>query len=103
MKIVAAELLKLAKTVLRTEMTFSRSPKSDNSRMNVIHYEVSRFLDTVRKNEDLSTFVNRTDDGKTMKLKVGISDHEAVDAIAKEVLALAKKLARRNGFKMKKG
>jgi hypothetical protein len=38
-----------------------------------------------------------------MKLKVGISDHEAVDAIAKEVLALAKKLARRNGFKMKKG
>lgn len=103
MKMITAELLKLAKTVLRTEMTFTRSPKSDNSRMNVIHYEVSRFLDTVRKNEDLSTFVNRTDDGKSMKLKVGISDHEAVDAIANEVLALAKKLARRNGFKMKKG
>lgn len=100
MKMIAAELLKLAKTVLRTEMTFIRSPKSDNNKMNVVHYEVSRFLDTVRRNEDLTTFVNRKDDEKVMKLEVGISDHEAIDAIAREVVELAEKVARRNEIEM---
>ena len=99
MKVIASELVKLAKAVMRKEMTFT-SPDS-GGKINVVHYEVSRFLDTVRKNEDLETFVNRTDKGDETKLEVGISDHESVDAIVREVVALAEKIAKRHDIKIK--
>lgn len=100
--LVAREILKLAKAVLRTEMTFKRSPKVEDSKMNMVHHEVSRFVDTVRKNESLETFVNRADDEEAMTLEVGTSDHEEVDAIVREILALAKKVSGKYGIKMKK-
>ena len=102
MEMIARELLKVAKAVVRTEMTFERSPKADNSRMNVIHYEVSRFLDAIRGNEKLETFVNREDDDKVMTLKVGISDHEAVKAIAQKITDLAEGVADKYDIRMKK-
>ena len=100
MKIIAAELLKLAKTVMRTELNFSRSPNADESKLNLIQYEVSRFISTVRKNEGLSTFVNREDDKDRMTLEVGISDHDNIDAIVREVEKLAEKLANKNDIKL---
>jgi hypothetical protein len=101
MKMVASELLKLAKAVMRTDITFSRSPQAEASKLNLIHYEVSRFVDNVRKNENLSTFVNRIDSKDEMKLEVGLSEHEAVGAIVREITTLAKKLANRNGIEIK--
>ena len=101
MKIVAVELLKLAKAVMRTDIVFPRSPQADNSKLNLIHYEVSRFVDNVRRNEGLSTFVNRIDNDDEMKLEVGISEHEAVGAIVREITTLAKKLANKNDIEIR--
>ena len=102
MKVVARELLRIAKAVLRTEMTFRRTRTTDDNKLNVIHYEVSRFLEMVRQNEGLETFVNRNDDNNTMRLQVGFSDHEAVEAIVRELLSLAEREAAQYGFEMKK-
>ncbi len=99
MKVIASELVRLAKAVMRKEMVFT-SPDS-SGKVNVVHYEVSRFLDTVRKNEDLETFVNRTDKGDETRLEVGISDHESVDAIVREVVGLAEKIAKKHDIKMR--
>jgi hypothetical protein len=98
---VAARLLRLAKSVVKTEMSFLRSPKAENSGMNSIHYEVSRFMDTVRKNEGLETYVNREDDNDRMTLEVGISEHESADAIVDAIVELAEKVARKNDIEMK--
>lgn len=98
---IASDILKVAKAITRTEMTFIRSPKAEDNKFNAIHYEISRFLDTVRRNENLDTFINRTDDDKEMKLEVGISDHESIDAVVREILALANKVSGKNDIEMK--
>ena len=103
MKAIAAELLRLAKGMTKKKMTFLRSPKVEDSKMNSVQYEVSRLLDTIRRNESIeSTFVNRSDDDKSMTLEVGISEHEAVDAIVREIIDVAEKVCDKNGIKMEK-
>jgi len=100
---IARELLRMARDiVLRTTLTFQESKKSEEKSRNDAHFEIQRFMDRVRKNEKLDTFLNRTDREKDMKLEVGLSDHEEVDAIVREILAIAKKLAQKHDMDMKK-
>lgn len=97
------ELLRIAKDVLhRTTLTFKDSPKSEDKARNSVHFEVQRFVDRVRRNEKMDTFLNRQDSDDEMALEVGLSEHKAIDAIVREILSIAKKLAKKNDLTMKK-
>ena len=100
---LSRELLRIAKdALLRTTLTFQESSKSEDKARNSIHFEVQRFVDRVRQNEKLDTFLNRQDSSDEMKLEVGLSEHDEVDAIVREILSIAKKLSKEHDMKMKK-
>jgi len=90
---------RIAEAVLRTEFVVQR-PEEDADKLNKIHYEVQKLVDRVGRNESLESFVNRTDNEKEMRLEIGLSDHEAIDAIVEEILKTAKKLVDKNEFEM---
>jgi hypothetical protein len=104
---VARELMMLAKEVSevppQTVLRFKRSDKVDAKEYNGIHFELQRFVATVRGNEDLKTTVTRTDDDKEMVLTVGFSNHEARKAIVKELERQARKLAKKAKITLKVG
>jgi hypothetical protein len=98
----ARKLLRIAGDILlRTSLTFQDSDKTEERDRNDTHFEIQRFMDRVRRNEKLETFLNRRDEGKAMKLEIGLSDHEAVQAIVREILEIAKKLAKKHDMEMK--
>lgn len=102
MRRVIRELLRIAKeVVLRKTLTLHRSPKVENSKLNNIHFEVQRFVDRVRENENMESFVNRSDTDEEMVLEVGLSEHEEVEAIVREILEIASGLANKNKIEMK--
>ena len=102
MKRVAEELLRIAKTINRVELVFTRDDEEQNREINNIHREIMVLLDRIRNNEKLETSVNRVDNDEEMVLEIGISDHEAIDAIVKELVELAEKLAKKKEIKLKK-
>jgi hypothetical protein len=101
MKRFAEEILRIAKVLLRIELSFSRDEKKIND-INKIHREIVNLVDRIRQNENLETFINRTDNDENMNLEIGISDHEAIDAIVREIIELAEKQAGKYNIKMKK-
>ena len=101
MKRFAEEILRIAKAILRIELVFNRDEEKIND-INRIHREIVNLLDRIRQNEDLETYINRTDDCEKMSLEIGISDHEAIDAIVKELVELAEKLSKKYEVKMEK-
>lgn len=101
MKKIAFELIKIAKILLKKEMIFKRQEDKKDRKLNTIHREVSEYLDTIRQNEKLETYINRLDNDKEMKLEMGISEHEDIDAIAKGIIELAEKLAKRGKIELK--
>ena len=102
MKRLAEEILRIAKVLTRIELVFTRDGDDKNNDINKVHREIVTLLDRIRQNEDLETFINRTDDPDEMVLEIGISDHEAIEAIVKELVELAEKLAKKHEVKMKK-
>ena len=101
MRVIAEEILRIAKSLTRIELVFTRG-EDQSGDINRIHREIVTLLDRIRGNENLETSVNRVDDSEEMRLEIGISDHEAIDAIVKELVELAEKLAKKNEVKMKK-
>jgi uncharacterized membrane protein YccC len=99
---IARKLLRIAEDILlRTSLTFQDSDKTEEKGRNDTHFEIQRFMDRVRRNEKLETFLNRRDEAKSMKLEIGLSDHEAVQAIVREILDIAKKLAKKHDMEIK--
>lgn len=101
MKVIAKEILRVAKAILRVELSFERDEEKAND-INRIHREVVNMLDRIRQNEKLETFANRTDDSEKMTLEIGISDHEAIEAIVDELVEIAEKQSKKCDVKMKK-
>jgi len=96
------ELLRIAGEISpQVRLTFSRSSKVEDKDYNSIHFEIQRFVDTVRRNEELQSVVERIDDDEEMVLLIGVSDHEEREAIVRELGTLAKKLARKFELKVK--
>ena len=92
MKKIAEELKTVAVQLMpRVVMKIERTEGIEKSAYNSVHYEVSRFLDTVRRNEGLTTVISRVDEADSMRLDVGFTDHEAAKAIESE---LVKKISR---------
>jgi hypothetical protein len=95
--------MRLAEEILpQVRMTFERKEGKDKE-LNSIHFELQRFVSTVRSNEELKTSFSRVDDDDGMTLMVGLSEHEEMEAIAREIRKQAKKLAKKAGLKVELG
>ena len=96
-------LTRLAEEVLpQVRMVFERKEGKDN-KLNSIHFDLQRFVSTVRSNEELKTSFSRIDDENGMTLIVGLSDHKEMDAIVREIRKQAKKLAKKEDLKVEFG
>jgi hypothetical protein len=95
----ARELVRLAEDILRrTSIVVPRKEGIKPVVYNEIHSEVNRFLDRVRRNEGLSTSLARVDTDFGMLLEVGFTDHEAKEAISREVEQLVARKAKKFGI-----
>ena len=97
---IARELLVIADELLpRAKIIFPRVAEVDSRAYNEIHFEIQRCIDRIRANETLEVVVRRHDTPTSMTLAIEFSDHEAKEAISREVVLLAVKLAVRVGLK----
>ena len=98
---VARELLVIArKLVFDEDILFIRDDKTDDRVFNQIYHDLQAQLDRIRRNEGVETFTGRRDDGSAMELSVGVSEHEAKDAIVKHIKVKAKALGRKYGVRV---
>ena len=96
---IADELKTVAIQLMpRVVMTVDRVEGIETSAYNSVHYEVARFLDTVRRNEGLTTVLSRVDADDSMRLEVGFTDHEAAEAIERELVKKTSNACARNGI-----
>lgn len=95
-------IFRVAEEILpQVRLTFKRKEGVDQAAYNSICSDLVRFVDTVRGNEGLETQFARLDDEKEMTLLVGLSSHEARDAIVEELERQAKKLAKGKDIEVK--
>lgn len=99
---LARELLSAAKDLLqRIRATFTRTPKIEEKELNSVHFDIQRFVSTLRQNEEIEAFVNRRDDDQVMEITVGFSSHEQMDGIVKAMGEMLKKLGKKTGMKVR--
>ena len=82
-------------------LRFLRSDDVEKKEYNNVHFELQRFVATVRENEGITATVTRTDDEDAMTLEMGFSEHEAREAIVEAARKQAKKLAKKAGIELK--
>lgn len=96
------DLLRIAAELLpRIKVTFTRTPKTEERDLNSIHFDIQRFVSTLRKNEEMECFVSRRDDDDVMEITVGFSDHEAMKGIVESMDEMLKKIGKKTGLKVK--
>jgi len=99
MRKLAQELIEAAKEVMvRATISIPRGGEIEHRVYNAIHHEVQGYLDRVRRNEGMETLLARTDDDDEMRMQVGFSDHEAGEAITRELVKLTSKVCAKNGI-----
>ena len=93
---IAQELLRIAEEILpQMKFVFKKSEDAEERDYNNIHFELQKFVSTLRGNEDLASKVTRIDDDKAMTLVVGLSEHDEMEGIVKALEKMAKKLAKK--------
>jgi hypothetical protein len=99
MKKLAQELIEAAREVMvRATITVPRGENIEHRVYNAIHHEIQGYLDRIRRNEGMETLLARQDDDDAMRMQVGFTDHEAGEAITRELVKLASKVCARNGI-----
>ena len=97
---IASDLIRMAADLLpRIKATFPRTPKTEERDLNSIHFDIQRFVSTLRRNEQIEALVSRRDDDKVMEVTVGFSDHEAMQGIVKSMKEMLQKLGKKSGMK----
>lgn len=98
---VARELSHIASELLpRIKATFVRTPKIEDRELHSIHFDIQRFVSTLRNNEGIECFVTRRDDGKMMEFTIGFTDHNQMKAIVRSIKEMMEKLAKKTGMKV---
>ena len=101
MRELCASILNVAASITpQVKMTFKRKDSDDATKCHKVCFELQRFVDTVRSNEELKTHFERIDDDKTMVLIVTLSEHDEIKAIIDEIKKKAKKLAKGEDLEM---
>jgi hypothetical protein len=99
MRKLAQELISAAKEMMvRATITVPRGENIEHRVYNAIHHEIQGYLDRIRRNEGMETLLARVDDDEAMRMQVGFSDHEAGEAITRELVKLTSKVCARNGI-----
>ena len=93
---IATDLLILASELLpRVKATFIRTPKTEEKDLTLAFLELQRFIVTIHNNEEVTTFIGRTDTEDAMIVDVGFSDHEALQSISVHISDMAKKIGKK--------
>jgi acyl carrier protein phosphodiesterase len=93
---IAQELLRIAEEIIpQMRFVFKRRKDAEERDYNGIHFELQKFVSTLRGNEELASKVTRIDDDKAMTLVVGLSEHDEMKGIVKALEKMAKKQAKR--------
>ncbi len=96
---IAVELNEVAQELIPcVVITVPRKEGVDEWAYNEVHFELSKFLDRVRRNEGMATFIERMDADDSMTLKIGFTDHDAGEAIVRELITKASKVCARHGI-----
>lgn len=82
----------------RAIITVKRQDGVEKWAYNDVHFEVQKFLDRIRQNEHLDTFVTRKDSDDAMMLEVGFSTHDSMGAIVRELTQKASGICKRHGI-----
>jgi len=99
---IAKDILRIAtELVPRIMVTFEKDKDISERDMNAIHFDIQRFIGTLRKNEEMSCIVSRQDDDKEMVITIGFTDHEAMDGIVDSLKHMFEKMGRSHGVKLK--
>jgi hypothetical protein len=69
--------------------------------VNAICSEIDDLADRIRRNEGLTMSVQRVSDGQETAVKVLMSDHEAMEAIRKEIAEKLGKLGKKRKIEVK--
>ena len=95
-------ILRVAEEIMpQTRLHFKRSDEVEPKEYNAIHFELQRFVATVRQNEGLEATMARIDDDEEMLLLVGLSKHDARDAVVEELERQARKMAKKADIDLK--
>ena len=99
---IAKDLMDIAKELMpRIRVTFTRTPDIEERDLNAVHFDIQRFVSTLRKNEEIESFVSRRDDDKVMEITIGFTDHEAMSGIVDGMEEMLNKIGRKTGLKVK--
>jgi hypothetical protein len=98
---IIASLIDAANDIIpgRATITVMRDAEIEKWAYNDIHFEVQKFLDRIRQNENLDTFLTRKDSAESMCLEVGFSQHDKMSAIVRELTQKASNMSKRHGIK----
>jgi len=98
---IARDILSIASELLpRIQATFFKTPKMEDRDLNTVHFDIQRFVSTLRRNEEIDSFVSRRDDDKVMEITVGFTDHEAMKGIVGSMSEMLRKLGKKSGMKV---
>jgi hypothetical protein len=100
LKIAKHVIRMVSKLVPRIEAEYTRKEDTEEKELNSIEFDIQKFVSTLRRNESLQCFVNREDDGETMKITIGFSDHEAMNGIVVSIKELMEKKSRKSGLRV---
>ena len=82
----------------RATLTILRQDGIEKWAYNDVHFEIQKFLDRIRQNEGMDTFLMRKDSSEAMQLEIGFSDHESMGAIVRELTHKASNISKRHGI-----
>jgi hypothetical protein len=93
---IANEILHIASELLpRIKATFTRNSEKEERDYNSVFIDFQRFLVTIHNNEEIDTFISRTDTKDSMNIEVRFSDHDEAKAIINHISDMAKKLGKK--------
>lgn len=94
---IARDIISVAVDLMpRINASYARTADVEERTLNAIHFDIQRFISTLRKNESIESFVMRRDNDKVMEITVGFENHEAMKGIVDSMESMFKKLARKN-------
>ena len=93
---LARELLRVADDLM-TDLVFvyDKDEWPDERVLDDFFWTISSYVARIQRNEDVRSFVSRHDDERFMRIRVGLGDHEAKDAIMDAIKKKADRMVKK--------
>ena len=95
-----AEMTEIANDMIPGLATFTikRIEGVDKWSYNDIHFETQKYLELIRTNEGIDTFLMRKDSTESMCLELGFSQHDEMGAIIRELAQKVISVSKKHGI-----